>query len=264
MGYGDLCPTTTAGKLFTILFGLSGIAILGAAVATIGSRLMQRENSMLEAAEEAGRKRMVNLFQAFQKGEAVSKGDRREVPLWRQTIGNALKNSVPALIVLMAGGTVMGWIEGWSWLDSIYYSFITAGTLGYGDFSPVTRAGRLWGIIFIPLSVAAAGEVLGTVASALMERRQAQFYERVMERELNVQRLLEMDTDQDGKVTREEYILFMLREMELVTEQQLEELRTQFDRLDVDGGGYLDKNDLKLKLFQNDLQSKVTAIQWQN
>ena len=156
----------------------------------------------------------------------------------------------------------MGWIEGWSWLDSIYYSFITAGTLGYGDFSPATRAGRLWGIIFIPLSVAAAGEVLGSVASALMERRQAQFYERVMERELNIQRLLEMDTDQDGKVTREEYIHFMLKEMDLVTEQQLEELRTQFERLDVDGGGYLDKKDLKLKLFQKDLQSKVTPMQW--
>lgn len=267
VGYGDLCPTTPAGKIFTILFGLSGIALLGAAIATIGSRLMERENAILKAAEETSRRRMMQLFQAFQKGETilVSKNDSKQhdIPLWRQTIGNLLKKSVPAIVALMVGGSIMGHIEGWSWMDSIYYSFITAGTLGYGDFSPITRNGRLWGIVFIPLSVAAAGEVLGNVASALMERRQERFYVQLMQRELNIQRLLEMDTDQDGKVTREEYVQFMLKEMDLVTEKQFEELHSQFQRLDADGGGYLDKKDLKLKLFQNDIQAKTASIPWQ-
>ncbi len=248
--------------MFTILFGLSGIALLGAAIATIGSRMMDRENALFQAAQEASRKRMLQLFQAFHKGEKeLSNGEEKhQESLWRRTIGNLLKKSVPAVVVLVVGGTIMGRIEGWLWTDSIYYSFITAGTLGYGDFSPVTRNGRLWGIVFIPLSVAAAGEVLGNVASALMERRQEQVYEQLMERELNLQRLLEMDTDQDGKVTREEYVHFMLKEMDLVTDKQFEELYTQFERLDADGGGYLDKNDLQLKLFQRDLQAKTTTI----
>jgi potassium channel subfamily K len=283
VGYGDLCPTTLGGKLFTILFGLSGIALLGAAIATIGSRIVERENQMIQAAKEASRKRMVGLFQALHVNVGESKEQQQQqqqqqvkktslpspdavaartqlqeasqklagvlpiVPLWRHTIGNLVKKSIPAIFALMVGGTLMGRIEGWCVTDSIYYAFITAGTLGYGDFSPLTRRGRIWGIVFIPLAVAAAGEVLGNVASVLLERRQEQVYETLMKRELDIKQLLEMDTDNDGLVSREEYVEFMLKEMELVPQEQFDELHAQFERLDADGGGFLDKNDLKLK-----------------
>ena len=83
--------------------------------------------------------------------------------------------------------------------DAIYYSLITAGTLGYGDFSPVTRPGQLWGLISIPLAIAAAGEVLRNVALALLERRQHKFYNSIMSLKLNAEKLLEMDTDRNKK-----------------------------------------------------------------
>ena len=263
VGYGDLCPTTTAGKMFTILFGLSGIALLGAAIATIGSRLMEREAEMIRAAEKASRKRMFHLFRSIAKPNdnkktanvATSEPATGNAPKpslgvqkWRQTISNLFKRSIPAILALLFGGIIMGQIEGWSITDSLYYSFITAGTLGYGDFSPVTRRGRIWGIVFIPLAVAAAGELLGGVASALLERRQEEYYQSLMTRELDVKRLLEMDTDKDGRVSREEYVEFMLKEMDLVSETQFEELHRQFHHLDVDGGGFLDKNDIREKL----------------
>ena len=43
VGYGDLCPTTLTGKFFSCFFGVAGISLLGAAVATIGSRLVEVE-----------------------------------------------------------------------------------------------------------------------------------------------------------------------------------------------------------------------------
>ena len=118
--------------------------------------------------------------------------------------------------------------------------------MGYGDFAPKTTLGRAWAIIFIPLSVAAAGEVLGGIASALIERRKSRMYKSIAERELDIQRLLDMDTDCNGKVSREEYVEFVLKEMKLVDEEQFAELHAQFARLDIDRGGYLDKEDLKL------------------
>jgi potassium channel subfamily K len=259
VGYGDLCPTTTAGKAFTIMFGLSGISILGAAIATIGSRLVQKENDMIQAARETSRKRVLGIFNAIagtedDNGNATtteqeeSRKNSNNVPLWRHTIQSLAQKSIPAFSALLLGGVCMGKLEGWSVVDSIYYSFITAGTLGYGDFSPVSRPGRLWGVVFIPLAVAAAGDVLGNVASALLERRQEKFYHSLMERELNMQQLVEMDTDNSGTVSREEYVAFMLKEMELVSEEQFEELHAQFKKLDVDGGGYLDKMDLSMIL----------------
>ena len=55
-----------------------------------------------------------------------------------------------------------------------------------------------------------------------------------------------MDTDDDGKITREEYVQFMLIQMGKVGENELEELHQQFKRLDVTQSGYLDNDDLEL------------------
>lgn len=289
VGYGDLCPTTAFGKIFTILFGVSGISVLGIAIGTLGSRMMEIEENMVKKAQKASRHR----FKAFwnkmannghhskdrnprrdqkEKGQsAVSKTSTsvdangttttatsrssKSVPLWKQTLKSIFTKSVPAFAVIILGGMAMGRVEGWPWMDSIYYAFITGVTLGYGDFSPITKVGRLWAIIFIPLAVAAAGEVLGNVATTLQERRQELFYESLMERELNVDRLLEMDTDHNGKVSREEYVEFMLKEMGLVSNEEFAELHEQFVKLDKDGSGLLDKCDLQERIDRHEEES---------
>ena len=40
-------------------------------------------------------------------------------------------------------------VEGWSVLDSLYFYVITLTTVGYGDFSPQTPAGKIFTIIYI-------------------------------------------------------------------------------------------------------------------
>ena len=262
VGYGDLCPTTGLGKAFTILFGLSGISILGAAIGTIGSNLVDKENEMIQVAKAASQKRILGFWNSTTSEPASvvptdtmppNIQEQEKQSWWKQTINSFVGKSVPAFVVLLVGGVWMGHLEGWKLGDAIYYSFVTAGTIGYGDFSPITRPGRLWGVLFIPLAVAAAGEVLGNVASALLDRRQQKFYHSVMNRELNAQSLVDMDTDQNGKVSREEYVEFMLREMQYVDGEVFRELHAQFEKLDVDGGGYLDQDDLKRKLaMKND------------
>eukprot|EP00977_Amphora_coffeiformis_P002455 scaffold458_cov150-Amphora_coffeaeformis.AAC.3 len=170
------------------------------------------------------------------------------VSLWRQTFKSLFTKSVPAFSVIILGGIAMGRMERWSILDSCYYAFVTACTLGYGDFSPVTKSGRIWAIVFIPLAVAALGEVLGNVATSLQERRQEKYYESLMQKELNLDRLWAMDADHDGKVSREEYVKFMLLEMGLVSEDEFSELHTQFEKLDRNRTGYLDQEDLQTRL----------------
>lgn len=55
-----------------------------------------------------------------------------------------------ALVVdLAAGMFVYRWLEGWSWIDSLYFSVVTQATVGFGDLAPQTDAGKLFTIAYI-------------------------------------------------------------------------------------------------------------------
>ncbi len=52
--------------------------------------------------------------------------------------------------ILITGASVFyRWVEGWGWLDSVYFSVITIATVGYGDFSPQTALGKLFTIFYV-------------------------------------------------------------------------------------------------------------------
>lgn len=60
---------------------------------------------------------------------------------------------ITTLIVLMGGATFYHYIEGWSWLNSLYFSIITLTTIGYGDFSPQTDVGKGFTIFYIIVGI---------------------------------------------------------------------------------------------------------------
>jgi len=46
------------------------------------------------------------------------------------------------LVLIVALGVVAGLVEGWSLQESVYFSFVSGLTIGYGDFAPKTLLGR--------------------------------------------------------------------------------------------------------------------------
>ncbi|REE22140.1 MULTISPECIES: potassium channel family protein [unclassified Paraburkholderia] len=53
-----------------------------------------------------------------------------------------------AVLVLFVGlGIIVGLREGWSVQESIYFSFVTGLTIGYGDLAPKTLLGRVLAIL---------------------------------------------------------------------------------------------------------------------
>lgn len=61
---------------------------------------------------------------------------------------------VATLVLIILSGTLyFAWIEGWSHLDSYFFTVVTLSTVGYGNLVPVTVAGKIGTTVFIFLGL---------------------------------------------------------------------------------------------------------------
>lgn len=51
--------------------------------------------------------------------------------------------------IIIAGTVFFHFVEGWSWLDSYFFTVITLSTVGYGSLVPATAAGKIGTTVFI-------------------------------------------------------------------------------------------------------------------
>jgi voltage-gated potassium channel len=56
---------------------------------------------------------------------------------------------VSAIGIVAVGTIAYALLEGWSPVDSLYFSVVTLATVGYGDLHPTTVAGKLFTVIYI-------------------------------------------------------------------------------------------------------------------
>jgi voltage-gated potassium channel len=87
--------------------------------------------------------------------------------------------------VIVGGGTVFfRLIEGWSWIDSYFFTVITISTVGYGNLVPVTVIGKIGTTVLIALGIGVIAAALSFFGESVVAARIRQ-----MERKQN--------TDQD-------------------------------------------------------------------
>lgn len=67
------------------------------------------------------------------------------------------------LFVIALGTVSYHFLEGWSWIDSAYFSVITLTTIGYGDFSPQTDGGKIFTIFYIVVGIGIILSFVNTV-----------------------------------------------------------------------------------------------------
>ena len=70
------------------------------------------------------------------------------------------------LVAISWLGLIVGRREGWSRLDSIYWSFVTATTLGYGDLRPAKSSSKLIAILIAFLGLILTGIVIAAAVQA--------------------------------------------------------------------------------------------------
>ena len=83
---------------------------------------------------------------------------------------------------LLLGALVYSKIEGWEYLDAVYWADVTLLTVGLGDLSPYNKVGR--GLLF-PFAIGGVlivGLVVGSIRSLVLERGKEKISARIVEK----------------------------------------------------------------------------------
>ena len=102
------------------------------------------------------------FFKTFFLIDVIS--DRQSRPLF-----------IYAGFVLCIGWLFYHWAEGWSWLDSLYFSVVTLGTVGYGDLTPSTPLSKLFTIFYILNGIGVLVAFVNQIVLVRSQRGQEKF-----------------------------------------------------------------------------------------
>jgi len=90
--------------------------------------------------------------------------------IWKGLHDPEFRALIVLVVVLLTSGTVFyNRVEGWSVLDSLYFSVITLATVGYGDLSPSTPASKVFTMVYILLGIGILVTFVTKVAQGALE-----------------------------------------------------------------------------------------------
>ncbi len=138
LGYGNIVPSTDGGKLFCIIYALFGIPLVITLLVEIGTifRLLTLKH-LIFIVEKLNLERKCNIK--------------------KRMIGTLMMLIAGFFLFIVAPSILYMHIEGWEYMDAVYYSFVTLSTIGFGDFV----AGNQWDSKRIPLYTAPAAPHAG-------------------------------------------------------------------------------------------------------
>ena len=115
------------------------------------------------------------LYQKLSKKELI-KVEEQEHKMYHRRIFYVFMLIV---FLLVLGAIFYHSIEGWRYLDAVYFSSYTITTVGYGDFVPKTDAGKIFTIFYMFTGVSIALYGLSLMASHFVEVREEVWLERL-------------------------------------------------------------------------------------
>lgn len=221
IGYGDITPDSTETKLFSILFVLVGFGFIDILLSGMVSYMLDlQENYLLRTVKGGGGHGHDPASYIID----VKKGRMRI----RMKVALALGVVV---LCIGVGVSVMHFVEKLGWVDSFYLSVMSVTTVGYGDRAFSSLRGRLFASIWLLVSTLAVARAFLYLAEARVDKRHRTMAKWVLGQDMTVAQFLAADIDNNGFVSKSEYVVYKLKEMSKISEKDIAQICQNFDRL---------------------------------
>ena len=83
---------------------------------------------------------------------------------WGVYLTSPILLAMSVLIIFL--GLAVGRIESWTRFDAIYWSFVTALTVGYGDIRPIKKRSKILAVIVAVIGIILAGILVAIAVKA--------------------------------------------------------------------------------------------------
>ncbi len=84
---------------------------------------------------------------------------------------NGLKYMIAvSIICICIGGVAIHFAEGMNFSDGLWWSFVTATTVGYGDLSPITSSGRIIAAILMIVGIGLIGSLTSAITALFFSK----------------------------------------------------------------------------------------------
>ncbi|GAO51244.1 hypothetical protein G7K_5352-t1 [Saitoella complicata NRRL Y-17804] len=189
VGFGDVTPETTAGRIILFPLVLLGIALEGLIISSVNSIVqtrirrrqamnharfrLARQEKREELKEEDAMSRVDSTFGfAHYKAEKTLRDELDELrhAEWKsRRMSNvwAFAGALPVFLLFwFVGAAIFQAVESsWTYWDSLYFCYVFFLTIGYGDFTPSSNAGRVVFIMYALLAVPIITTIVGLIST---------------------------------------------------------------------------------------------------
>ncbi|XAR67374.1 hypothetical protein NMG60_11002103 [Bertholletia excelsa] len=232
VGYGDLVPNSVPTKLLACAFVFSGMVMVGLVLSKAADYLVEKQEIL--------------LVKALHMCKRIGQTDiLKEIEINRVRYKCFVAFAF-LLVLIGVGTTFLATVENLDLVDAFYCVCCTVTTLGYGDKSFSTKAGRVFAVFWILTSTLCLAQFLLYVAELNTESRRRALANWVLNRKVTNADLEAADLDDDGVVGAAEFILYKLKEMGKISQEDIALVMEEFVELDVDQSGTLSASDITL------------------
>jgi len=125
-------------------------------------------------------------------------------------------------------------------LDAFYMSCISLTTVGFGDYAPKSLGGRLFACVWM---------VVGVVSLTVLQVQISNFFYQISQERKRAGKDLfqlfnKIDKNRSGELDKYEFLTFCLAEYGLVSDEDIDTINNEFERLDASRNGSLSMHEV--------------------